>query len=120
MIAVSVHEVVSVAPVLLTQLLQDLFDLVLGEVRVAEVQALLVAELLPQLPRLPGADVEYPGEGEGVATISVLSAIDLEAGVVHPNPHGGGVVVGPEHVIDVKDDGLPGHVQDGSLLHLLS
>lgn len=120
MIAVPIHEVVSVSPVLLPQLFQDLFNLVLGEVCVAEVEALLVPELLAQLPRLPGADIEYPGEGEGVTPIGVLSPVHLETRVIHPDPHGRGVVVGPEHVVDVEDDWLPGHVEDGGLLNLLS
>ena len=120
MIAVPVHEVVSVSPVLLPQLFQDLFNLVLGEVCVAEVEALLVPELLAQLPRLPGADIEYSGEGEGVTPIGVLPPIHLQAGVIHPDPHGRGVVVGPEHVVDVEDDWFSGHVEDGGLLNLLS
>merc|ERR1719411_2462266 len=35
------------------------------------------------------ADVEYSGEGEGVTSIGVLSTVDLEARVIHPDPHGG-------------------------------
>jgi len=120
MIAVPVHEVVSVSPVLLPQLFHNLLDLMLSEVCVAEVETLLVPELLSQLPRLSGADVEYPGEGEGVAPIGVLSAVHLEARVIHPDTHGGGVVVSPEHVVYVEDDRLPGHVKDGSFLYLLS
>ena len=45
MVAVAAHEVVSVPAVLLPQLLQDLLHLVLREVRVAEVEGLLVPEL---------------------------------------------------------------------------
>ena len=119
MIAVPVHEVVSVSPVLLPQLFQDFLDLVLREVCVAQVEALLVPELLAKLPSLPGADVEYSGEGERVTSIGVLSAVNLEARVIHPDPHGGGVVIGPEHVVNIEDDGLSGHVKDGSFLHLL-
>ena len=37
----------------------------------------------------------------------------------HPQPHIGSVVVGPEHVVDVEDDRLPGHVEHGRLVHLL-
>ena len=44
-VAVAAHEVVSVPAVLLPQLLQDLLHLVLREVRVAEVEGLLVPEL---------------------------------------------------------------------------
>ena len=120
MIAVPVHEVVSVSPVFLPQLFHNLLDLMLSEVCVAEVETLLVPELLSQLPRLPGADVEYPGEGEGVTPIGVLSAVHLEARVIHPDTHGGGVVVSPEHVVYVEDNRLPGHVKDGSFLYLLS
>ena len=120
MIAVPVHEVVSVSPVLLPQLFQNFLDLVLGEVCVAQVEALLVPELLAQLPGLPGTDVKYPGEGEGVTSIGVLSTVHLKARVIHSDPHGGGVVVGPEHVVNVEDDGLSRHVEYGSFLHLLS
>jgi len=119
MIAVPVHEVVSVSPVLLPQLFQDFLDLVLCEVCVAQVEALLVPELLAQFSGLPGTDVEYSGEGEGVTSIGVLSAVHLEARVIHPDAHGRGIVVGPEHVVNVEDDGLSGHVKDGSFLHLL-
>ena len=55
-----------------------------------------------------------------MASVGVLAAVHLEAGVVDAHAEVGGVVVGPEHVVDVEDDGLPGHVQNGSLLHLLS
>ena len=120
MVAVPVHQVVSVPPVLPAQLLQDPLHLVLGEVGVAQVQRLLVPELLPQLPRLARTDVEDSGEWEGVTTICVLSSIHLQTTVIHTHTQGGGVLVGPEHVVDVEDDGLPGHVQDAGLLHLLS
>jgi len=120
MIAVPVHEVVSVSPVFLPQLFHDLLHFMLGKVGVAKVETLLVPELLSQLPCLPWADVEYPGEGEGVTPIGVLSAIHLEARVIHPDTHGGGVVISPEHVVYVEDYGLPGHVKYGSFLNLLS
>ena len=55
-----------------------------------------------------------------MAAISVLPPIHLQAGMVDSHPEVAGVVVGPEHVVDVEDDGLAGHVQNGSLLHLLS
>ena len=45
MVTVAAHEVVSVPAVFLPQLLQDLLHLVLREVRVAEVEGLLVPEL---------------------------------------------------------------------------
>ena len=44
-VTVAAHEVVSVPAVFLPQLLQDLLHLVLCEVRVAEVEGLLVPEL---------------------------------------------------------------------------
>ena len=58
MIAVPVHEVVSVSPVLLPQLFHNLLDLMLSEVCVAEVETLLVPELLSQLPRLPAPSLQ--------------------------------------------------------------
>ena len=37
----------------------------------------------------------------------------------HPQSNIGSVVVGPEHVVDVEDDRLPGHIEHGGLVHLL-
>lgn len=54
-----------------------------------------------------------------VLTISVFSAVDLKAGMVHAQPDVGGVVVGPEHVVHVEDDRLSGHVQHVGLVHLV-
>ena len=54
MIAVSVHEMISVTSELLAKLLQDLLHLMLGEVRVPQVKTLFVFKLLPELSRLPG------------------------------------------------------------------
>ena len=54
MIAVSVHEMISVPSELLAKLLQDLLHLMLGEVRVPQVKTLFVFKLLPELSRLPG------------------------------------------------------------------
>ena len=76
--------------------------------------------LLSQFPGLARADVEDAGEGERVASVGVLAAVHLEAGVVDAHAEVGGVVVGPEHVVDVEDDRLPGHVQYGGFLYLLS
>ena len=64
MIAVPVHQVVSVPPVLLAQLLQDLLHLLLREVRVPQVDGLFVPELLPQLRSFSGTNVENPRERE--------------------------------------------------------
>ena len=54
-----------------------------------------------------------------MAAISVLPPIHLQAGMVDSHPEVAGVVVGPEHVVDVEDDGFPGHVQYGGFLYLL-
>ena len=54
MIAVPVHQVISVTSELLAKLLQDLLHLMLGEVRVPQVKTLFVFKLLPELSRLPG------------------------------------------------------------------
>ena len=51
MIAVSVHEMISVAPELLAKLLQDLLYLVLREVCVSKVKTLFVFKLLSELSR---------------------------------------------------------------------
>ena len=119
-ITVPVHQVVSVSSIFLAESLHDLLHLHLGKVRVPEVQRLLVTELLAQLSRLTGADVEYTREGERMTSISVFSSIDFQTRVVDTNTHAGGVVVGPEHVINVQDDRLSGHVKDRSLLYLFS
>jgi len=120
MIAVSVHEMIPVTSELLAKLLQDLLHLVLSKVGVTEVETLLVFELLSQLSSLPGTDVEYAGEGEGMATVGILSAVDLQTRVIDSNTEVTGVVIGPEHVVYVQYDRLPGDVQYGGLLHLLS
>ena len=39
--------------------------------------------------------------------------------LAYPQPNVGSVVVGPEHVVDVEYDGLPGDVEHGGLIHLL-
>ena len=51
MIAVSVHEMISVSSELLAKLLQDLLDLMLREVRVPEVKTLFVFKLLSEFSR---------------------------------------------------------------------
>ena len=51
MIAVSVHEMISVPSELLAKLLQDLLYLMLREVRVPKVETLFVFKLLSELPR---------------------------------------------------------------------
>ena len=51
MIAVSVHEMISVPSELLAKLLQDLLHLVLREVRVAKVETLFVFKLLSEFSR---------------------------------------------------------------------
>ena len=51
MIAVSVHEMISVPSELLAKLLQDLLDLMLREVRVPEVKTLFVFKLLSEFSR---------------------------------------------------------------------
>ena len=51
MIAVSVHEMISVAPELLAKLLQDLLYLMLRKVRVPKVETLFVFKLLSELSR---------------------------------------------------------------------
>ena len=87
MITVPIHQVVSVSSIFLAQGLNDLLDLHLREVRVPEVQGLLVPELLAQLTRLTGADVEYTREGERMTSISVFSAINLQTRVIDPYTH---------------------------------
>ena len=69
---------------------------------------LLKLELLPQLLGRPRPDVEHAGEGERVAPVGVLAAVDLESRVIHAQAHVAGVLVGPEHVVDVKNDRLAG------------
>jgi len=77
MIAVPVHEVVSVSPVLLPQLFQDFLDLVLGEVCVAQVEALLVPELLAQLPSLARSGALCGGVDTSAATAAARGHADL-------------------------------------------
>ena len=55
MIAVSVHEMISVSSELLAKLLQDLLHLVLREVRVPQVETLFVFKLLSELSRFSRA-----------------------------------------------------------------
>ena len=54
-----------------------------------------------------------------MAAISVLPPIHLQPRVIDSHPEVAGVVVSPEHVVDVEDYRLPGHVQYGGFLHLL-
>ena len=53
MIAVSVHEMISVPSELFAKLLQDLLYLVLREVRVPQVKTLFVFKLFSELARFP-------------------------------------------------------------------
>ena len=55
-----------------------------------------------------------------MTAVSVLPPVHLQTRMIDSHSEVAGVVVGPEHVVDVEDDGLAGHVQNGSLLHLLS
>ena len=129
MIAVSVHEMISVTSELLAKLLQDLLHLMLREVRVPKVQTLFVFKLLSQLSRLPRTgekfvirrnhdhrsldlpDVKNSRKWKRMAAISVLPPVHLQTGVVDSHTEVAGVVVCPEHVVDVEDHWLPGHVQ---------
>jgi len=120
MIAVPVHEVVPVPPVLLPQLLKDLLHLLLCEISVPQVDGLFVPELLPQLRSLSGANVKDSRERERMSTISILSPIHLQPRVVDPQPHVRRVVVGPEHVVDVENDRLTGHVKYSSFFYFFS
>lgn len=90
------------------------------EVRVPEVKTLFVFKLFSKFSRFPGADVEDAREGEGMSAVGVLPPVHLQPRVVDADSEVAGVVVGPEHVVYVEYDGLPGHVQYGGLLHLLS
>jgi hypothetical protein len=96
--------VVPVAPELFPEFFQDLVDVGRPEIGEAEVQRLLEAELLAELACLPRRDVKNAGKGEGVAAVGVLPAVDFQAGVVDAEPDVPGVVIGPEHVVDVEDD----------------
>ena len=55
-----------------------------------------------------------------MAAISVLPPIHLETRMVDSDSEVTGVVVCPEHVVNVEDHRLPGHVQYGGFLYLLS
>ena len=59
---------VSVPPILLPKLLQDLLHLLLREVGVPQVYGLFVPELLPQLGGLPGTNVKNARERKRVST----------------------------------------------------
>jgi len=120
MVAVPVHQVVSVPPVLLPKLLQDLLHLLLREVGVPQVDGLFVPKLLPQLGGFPGTNVKNARERKRVSTISIFSPIHLQPRVVDPQPHVGRVVVGPEHVVDVQDDWLTGHIKYSCFFNFLS
>ena len=109
----------------------------LREVRVPKVQTLFVFKLLSQLSRLPRTgkkfvirrnhdhrsldlpDVKNSRKWKRMAAISVLPPIHLQPGVIDSHPEVAGVVVSPEHVVNVEDDWLPGHVQYGGFLYLL-
>jgi len=119
-ITVPVHQVVSVPPVLLPQLLQDLLHLLLREVRVPQVDGLFVPKLLPQLGSLSGTNVENPREREWMPTVCIFSSINLQTRVVDAKTHVSRVVVGPEHVVDVEDDRLARHVKNSCFFNLFS
>ena len=51
--------------------------------------------------------------------VSVLPPVHLQTRMIDSHSEVAGVVVGPEHVVDVEDDRLPGHVQYGGFLYFL-
>ena len=109
-VAVSVHQVVPVAPEFFAELFQDLVDVCGPEIGEAEMHRLLEPELLAEFSGLPGCNVKNSGKGERVASVSVLPAVNFESGMVNTETDVSGVVVGPEHVVDVENDGLASSV----------
>lgn len=100
-IAVSTHEVVTVAAELFTEFLQDFFHVFASEIRVAKVDRLLEFELFSKFARVARRNVKDATERKGMASVSVLAAIHLQARMVHAETNIVGVFVGPEHVVDI-------------------
>jgi len=106
MVTISVHEMISVSPVLLSKLLDNFLHFLVRKVGVSKVNGLFISELFSQLSCLPGTDIEYPRKGEWMTPVGVFSSVNLQTGVVDADAHAGGVIIGPEHVIDVEDHRL--------------
>jgi len=119
MVTISVHEMISVSPVLLSKLLDNFLHFLVRKVGVSQVNGLFVSKLFTQFRRLTGTDVEDSREREWMTPIGIFSSVNLQPGMIDAYAHAGGIVVGPEHVIDVKDHWLPGDIEDGGFLHLL-
>lgn len=94
-IAVVVHQVVTVAPELVAQLLDNPADLLGRKVCAADLYALPEAELFAQLVVIPRLDLKDAREWEGVSSVGVLLAKDLHARVKHPQSDRSCVIVDP-------------------------
>ena len=104
------HQVVPVTSELLAKFFQYFIDICGPKICETDVHGLLESKLLTQLACLTGSDVKNSGEWVRVAAVGILSTIDFYAGMVDAESHVSRVVVGPEHVIDVYDDGFSGSV----------
>jgi hypothetical protein len=102
--------VVTVAPEFLSEFFEDFVDVGGSEICEADVHRFLESELLSEFSGLPRRNVKDAGKRERVAAVRVFSAVNLETGMVHSESHVSGVVVGPEHVVDVEDDRFAGSV----------
>lgn len=108
-VAVLVHEVVSVPAELVAQLLNNFAHVHLVEVRVAHQDALLVLELVSEVVREFRWDFKDSREREWVAPVSVLCPVNFYTCVEYSKANGSCVFIDPVHVIDIESDRFPSH-----------
>lgn len=95
MVAIVVHEMISVATELITQLLDDTSHLLVRKVGAADLDALPELELIAQLVVIPRWDLEYPRKRKWMSAVCEFGAKGFYAGVKYAQADWGGVLVDP-------------------------